>query len=291
MKMKIFNAMMGKGKILLALIVCALTISCLHFSVSAASFSDIDGHWAQDVIEKWSEEDLIKGYAGKFRPDDYITRGDMAVLMNRLLRYTEKGENTFSDLDERAYYADSILKMNRAKIMLGADGKVRPEDFITREEAFVMIDRVYKFTGSGKATGFSDEKDISAWAMDAIRAMCENHIVNGSDGKIYPKKNITRAEILQLLENITAFLDDVSNRAEEDLTFGNDTDSDDTGKGGISIGGGGDAEDDNSTEEIVTDATTENTDPEETKAPEETKEPEDIRNVIGGTDLEAGGIW
>ncbi len=214
-------------------------LSATGISASAKTFSDISGHWAKNVIEKWSDKGVIEGYNGEFNPDANIIRGDMALILNRIEDYSEKGENTFSDLDNGAYYADAILKLNKAGIMLGSEGSVRPKDCITREEAFVMLDRIYNFTGTSQTTGFEDEGDISDWAKKAILAMCENKIINGSDGKINPKLNITRAEIIQLLDNITAYLERIFGKGDGGTGDDIEIDKDSGSSGGITIGGGG----------------------------------------------------
>lgn len=230
---------MYKAKRIACAVMAGVTVlSATGISAYAKTFSDISGHWAQSVIEKWSDKGVIEGYNGEFNPDAGIIRGDMAVILNRIGEYSEKSENTFGDLDDNAYYAEAVLKLNKAGIMLGSEGSVRPSDRNTREEAFVMLDRVYNFTGTSQTTGFEDESDISEWAKKAILAMCENKIINGSDGRINPKLNITRAEIIQLLDNITAYLERIFGKNDGDNGGDVEIDKDSGSSGGITIGGG-----------------------------------------------------
>lgn len=50
-------------------------------------FNDIDGHWAQEWVEKLAEEEIVTGDpSGSFRPDDPITRAEAAVLINRAMQ-------------------------------------------------------------------------------------------------------------------------------------------------------------------------------------------------------------
>lgn len=113
-------------------------------------------------------------------------------------------ENVFSDLNDGEYYTDAILQLNKKGVILGSDGKVYPNDNITREEAFVMLSRAYNIDGtSAEAISFDDSSDISEWAYGVICTMCKQGIIKGSsDNKIHPKDSITRAEVVQLLENI-----------------------------------------------------------------------------------------
>lgn len=49
---------------------------------AAPVFSDISGHWAEDVIIKYSETGAINGYPdGTFRPDGLVTRAESAKII------------------------------------------------------------------------------------------------------------------------------------------------------------------------------------------------------------------
>ena len=55
----------------------------------ALAFTDTDGHWAEADIMKWSQKySILKGDPeGTFRPDDPITRGAFAGILDRFLHY------------------------------------------------------------------------------------------------------------------------------------------------------------------------------------------------------------
>ena len=184
------------------LLTMVMLVSMLPVSASAA-FSDVRGHWAQAEIEKWSEKGIVQGYGGMFRPNDPVTRGEMAVILDRIMKYQAKADNSFSDLDQ-SWYTDAILKANAAGVILGNDGKVRPKDNITRQEAAGMIARALKID-EGKATqntGFKDNAQISVWARGYVWALHEKGYVNGDpNGNFNPKASITRAEMIKILDN------------------------------------------------------------------------------------------
>lgn len=49
-------------------------------------FKDINGLWAKEQIERVAKAGLLKGDdKGNFRPDDKLTRAEMAVVLDRLL--------------------------------------------------------------------------------------------------------------------------------------------------------------------------------------------------------------
>lgn len=48
----------------------------------STAFSDIKGHWAEETIEKYKSEGIISGYTdGTFRPDNFVTRAEMAKII------------------------------------------------------------------------------------------------------------------------------------------------------------------------------------------------------------------
>lgn len=49
-------------------------------------FNDITGHWAEKDILKIVKEELMKGYPdGTFKPDEPLTRAEMATILSRLV--------------------------------------------------------------------------------------------------------------------------------------------------------------------------------------------------------------
>ena len=190
-----------KRKILSLILVFAMTVSLFTVGTGAVepSYRDIGGHWAEATIESFSSLGLIEGYNGEFFPNKNITRGEMAVILDRLMDYQTAAKNSFSDLGE-AFYTDAVLKVNAAGVMLGSDGSVRPTDAITRQEAAVLLCRALGLEGSGAVTQFSDCAQIAPWASDAVGLMAAKGLIQGSDGLFRPTEAITRAETVTILD-------------------------------------------------------------------------------------------
>lgn len=209
---------------------------------SAAMFYDTEAHWAEEVIEKWAERKVILGYDGCFNPDAPIIRGDFAVILNRVLTSSDEFiyENTFSDLEDDKYYTEAILRLNQRGVILGSDGMVYPENNITREEAFVMIGRAFEIKKAEYDIDFDDSDEVSDWALDIVCSLCAQGIVSGSgDNKINPGESITRAEVVQLLENVSnkLNLDEDSTGDNTGSTSGNTSGGSYTSGGSHSSGG------------------------------------------------------
>ena len=192
-----------------------ITLLCLIIVTAfsgGAQYNDINGHWAESAINSWSERNIINGYDGNFRPDDSITRGETAVILDRIIKLDTESDNTFSDLD-RNFYTSAILKANHAGIILGDGSLMRPNDAIILQEAVVMICRAFEIKSvDGDKTEFIDDRDISDWARGYINAMVKVGFLHGSEGYLNSQADITRAQFITILNNMY-------NSGQKALTF------------------------------------------------------------------------
>ena len=184
----------------------SLLAGTLVLAQAAPAFAagDTAGHWAQDALNTWQNYGVIKGdQNGNLMPDSGITRGEMAVMLDRVMAYQLKAQNTFTDLDQ-SWYTDAILGANAAGIIMGmGDGTVQPGASITRQETAVMFARVLNLdTQSAPDAGFQDQASIPDWAVGAVNAMAAAGYMQGSNGLFRPADTITRAEVVTILDNI-----------------------------------------------------------------------------------------
>lgn len=169
-----------------------------------ASFADVSGHWASEAISKWADVGVVKGDSKGFRPNDPITRAEMAVILNNLMGYQKIANNSFKDVDSGAWYADAVLKANAAGVFSGdGAGYAAPTVNITREQACVMLARAFGVAeGSADKTSFKDAGNISLWAQPMVFGMESNQYIGGMDnGKLEPKAYVTRAQVVTMIDN------------------------------------------------------------------------------------------
>lgn len=140
---------------------------------------------------------------GKFHPDDYVTRGQVAVILDNLMKYQTQYDYIFKDLGQ-AYDSDAMLKTFKAGIILGYDGELRPNDNVTREEAAVIIARAFGIEESGTGLEYLDAPSVSNWAKGYVGALTEAGCLKGYDGYYYPKNKTTLAELITMMNNIVA---------------------------------------------------------------------------------------
>jgi hypothetical protein len=169
----------------------------------STSFGDIKGHWSEEAVNKWSGYGIINGYGGTFRPNAPITRAEMAAVLDNMMQYQAVAENVFSDVPDRAWYADAVRKANAVGILKGdGAGRALPTALITREQAAVMLARAFAVEGnSGAQTNFRDSSKISSWAKSDVFGMESARYINGVNGNFNPRTYITRAEVVKIIDN------------------------------------------------------------------------------------------
>ena len=195
---------MARKRIFAALLALAVTAGSLALPAQAA-FTDTAGHWAETAITKWSEEySIIGGYDdGTFRPDNSITRGAFAGILDRFLKFqTASPAGTFSDLAGN-YWEDAILKLHASGVYLGNNGAALAGDTITRQQAVAMIGRAFDITGESTTVYYLDAEQVSSYALPYLAEMsARGYITDSSDGYFRPTEAITRAEIVTILDNM-----------------------------------------------------------------------------------------
>ncbi len=172
--------------------------------VFASTYSDTVGHWAEQKIEKWSNKGLLKGDGGKFNPNANITRAEMATIIDRIMDYQEIGKNVYTDLSDD-WYTMAILKNSQVGVFEGANGKVRPLDTITREEAVIVMCKALNIEPVEGETIFADNAKIASWSKGYVKAFSELGYISGvGDNCFAPKAPIKRASVITMVDNIIA---------------------------------------------------------------------------------------
>lgn len=191
-------------KLMLLIVMLIIAISAGQAYADTASYADAGHHWADDAIMKWTGYGVIRGMPdGKFHPDDYVTRGQVAVILDNLMKYQTKYDNVFKDIGQ-AYYSDAMLKTFKAGIILGYNGELRPNDNVTREEAAVIIARAFGIEESSTDLNYMDASSVSDWAKGYVSALTEAGYLKGYNGYYYPGNKTTRAELITMMNNIVA---------------------------------------------------------------------------------------
>lgn len=208
-----------KKKIFPMLLSASMIATLLPVPIMAATtFEDIQGHWGEQAIERWTDSGIINGDNGKFRPNDSLTRGEMAVIIANLLNLENKSENNpFSDLDDN-WYTDALLACYEAGIFSGDEaGTIRPKDTITRQEAMVVLCNAMRIAPKeGSLNNFDDGAAVAEWAAGFVKALTDAGIVNGvGDNMLQPNGEISRASVATILNNAITVYANQEGQSEE----------------------------------------------------------------------------
>lgn len=106
-------------------------------------YKDTVNHWASPSISKLKALNLYNMYSTNFRPDDYLTREEMAEFIAKLANIRNTENNPYTDLSPSSPYYSSILKATQGGIMVGMDSKqFCPKSTATRAQALTVINNL-----------------------------------------------------------------------------------------------------------------------------------------------------
>lgn len=177
-------------------------------------FTDIEKHWAYDIVEIIASHHIINGYQdGGFKPDREISRAEFVKILISSLHLADKEaqnsrKSAFQDVPDSYWASDYINAAYEKGWITGYDGRFNPDSPITREQMAAILMRVYDDISmhnvSNKVekpslSGFADKDKISTWALDSMKKAVELGIINGYNGEISPRDNATRAEAAAML--------------------------------------------------------------------------------------------
>ena len=154
-----------------------------EFNSTENSFKDVAaGSWYNRAISTLANANILVGDEnGNFRPNDPITRAEMATIIARFDKLTETGK-TFSDI--KGHWAQKDIEMATTKGWLNGypDGTFRPNNAITRAETFKMINRVLNRCVVSQEdllvndmNVWTDNMDPEAWFYYDVQEATNNH--------------------------------------------------------------------------------------------------------------------
>ncbi len=179
-------------------------------------FTDMAGHWSAPYVTRLYKLGLTSGYELEdgtfvFRPDGKLTRGELLTFITRLLGVDpdlyQNVELPFADRDGIADWLLPYVKaMYALNVFQGSEngGALYADVYsnVTREAAMTMLGRVLAESRSADLSGFADAGAVSDWARPHVETLVGLGIVEGGDGLLTPKADITRGAAAKLLVEI-----------------------------------------------------------------------------------------
>lgn len=174
----------------------------------ATVFGDVSKDaWYYNAVQRAYEKSWFKGTsATAFTPNGTMTRGMFVTVLGRFAGANGTPNTKFTDVSANKYYAGYVAWASEQGIVSGVSAtKFAPEDSVTREQLAVMIYGYLRATGveldtaNAKQT-FTDDKQISKWANEAVYAMQQSGLMSGMpNGSFQPKGTATRAEVATIM--------------------------------------------------------------------------------------------
>ncbi len=166
----------------------------------------------QLILPAAEHKAYIVGYEdGTFKPENNMTRAEAAAIFARNIA-ERKGENissgksSFTDVNSKLWCNNSIAYLEKYNIISGYnDGTFRPEEQITRAEFVTMCMRFYDMFEDITVSDKNIFNDVpkSHWASGYIyNAIAMKWIEGYADGTFKPDSNITRAEVVAIVNRV-----------------------------------------------------------------------------------------
>ena len=177
-------------------------------------FTDVlDADWFKADVEKAVENKLMTGTsATTFNPKGVTTRAMVVATLYRLAGSPEVTEKAaFTDVASGSYYEAAVAWAARNAIASGtSETTFEPNKAVTREQLakFLFNYAVYQgmdaVTLSENLSSFSDQAEISAYAVPALQWAVGAELIKGSAGKLQPAGTATRCQFAAILNRFAA---------------------------------------------------------------------------------------
>ena len=172
-------------------------------------FSDIsDVEWAKDAILDLYNKGIVSGVSeNEFAPDRNVLREEFVkMLVEAFNLKDENAECDFNDVDKSSWYYLYIASAKKAGILNGfSDNTAGIGMEISRQDLAVMSYRAILALNKGlppinSPADFSDQNEISDYALTAVQNMQRANIINGmGNNNFAPRLTATRAQAAKII--------------------------------------------------------------------------------------------
>ena len=185
----------------------AMLLPSNAFAADLSQYKDFPNDWSAKSLEQAIDDGLLNGSNGMIDAKGLLTRAQMAAIVSRAFGAAKTASlDDYRDILPSAWYYSDMGKAVKMGAFQGANGLLNPDAPITREEAFTVLARAFALEGGGSATlkDFVDGGTVSSWASESVAALVAGGYVNGANGMLNLKNNITRAEFAKVITGMAA---------------------------------------------------------------------------------------
>ena len=165
-------------------------------STQSNSLSDVTrGQWFNHAVSTLSSMGIVKGHNdGTFAPNAPITRAEFAAIAARFDDKNTDTSSKFTDIASHWAKNEIGIAANKGWINGYPDGTFRPNQYITRAEAMMLVNRVLNRLPENSSDlldsmiKWPDNSDASAWYYLAVQEATNSHAYSDkSKGDKYEK--------------------------------------------------------------------------------------------------------
>ncbi|AFY58958.1 putative S-layer protein [Rivularia sp. PCC 7116] len=186
----------------------------MTYSANAQTYSDINGHWAEECIQNLSAQGILSGYSsGIFRPNNVVSRAEYAAMITKAFPYIRatRPAMIFNDVSSIHWAKEAINNAYTKRFLSGYPNQVfNPTRKVTRVEAFVALATglnysVPSFPNQILNAIYDDSNRIPEYARGFIAAATQQGILITSPKPrfkkrlISPSQPVTRGQIAAAL--------------------------------------------------------------------------------------------
>ena len=186
--------------------------------LNVMEFNDVsDTAWYAKAVRFAAARGIVSGIGNnRFSPNGQLTRSQVLVMIMRAygIAPDSNTSDNFTDAGN-TWYTGYLAAAKRIGISKGVGNNLfAPDNAITRQEMCALLYNTLKLmgelpeesssTGTQSLNDFSDAQQVAIWAKEAMAALIEMRVINGSNGKLTPTATADRAQMVQVLHNLLA---------------------------------------------------------------------------------------
>ncbi len=180
-------------------VLCVLVVLTAA-GMAQPSLTDLQGHWAEDVVREAVARGIVHGYPdGTFKPDETIKRGEFVKLVTLALglEVPEEEGHWSAPYVAAAVYAEVVT----------VEAEFDPEGLLPREEMAAMVVRGLGFDKGG-TLGFDDADEVSLQYRDYVAVAAAAELILGYPGNVFkPQDGLTRAEAAVVISRLLKWVE------------------------------------------------------------------------------------
>ena len=192
--------------------------------LNAIEFNDVsDTAWYAKAVRFAAARGIVSGIGNnRFSPNGQLTRSQVLVMIMRSygIAPDSNTSDNFKDTGN-TWYTGYLAAAKRLGITKGVGNNLfAPDNAITRQEMCALLYNMLKLigelperssstdtgypqsTGAESLTSFTDADQVATWANEAMAALIEMRVINGSNGRLTPTATADRAQMVQVLYNL-----------------------------------------------------------------------------------------